>query len=312
MSYRVVEVVLDGGPTDLRETLVLLSIAESANDRGYAYPGVAMIARRSRISERHALRLIKRLAMDEWLTVLPNAEGPSKKQTAYELNLTKLQSRSACNSVGAQHPLQALVSRRPFQEKYPSDQMRSSDDILASRQVTSGGPSGDIPTDSILRNQRTIEPSKDSVFLRSSVLLNAAEPIPVASLSTRSIVQEAFDTFCSAVGKDPKLYTLTTQRRSVALDRAKERLRIHDGCLPTVRREFLQAISNLAASEFHSHNGCQDWTNQIFGSTDEFQRRLSWRPRGFVTSDGLGKSTNVLAYLRARRAASLEEVARGA
>ena len=69
MSYKVVAAVLDNGPADAIETLVLVAIAENANDAGYSFPGVATIARRSRRGERQVLRLIKKMAEEGWLFI---------------------------------------------------------------------------------------------------------------------------------------------------------------------------------------------------------------------------------------------------
>jgi len=90
VSYKVVAAVFDNGPADPTELLVLLAIAENANDAGHGFPGVATIARRARCCERHASRLIKKMAVGGWLVILPKSGGFGKKQTAYQLNLVKL------------------------------------------------------------------------------------------------------------------------------------------------------------------------------------------------------------------------------
>ena len=59
MSYRVVAAVLDFGPPDPMEALLLIAIAEYGNDLGYAWPGVEKLSRRCRRSYRQTLRLIQ-------------------------------------------------------------------------------------------------------------------------------------------------------------------------------------------------------------------------------------------------------------
>jgi hypothetical protein len=95
MSFEVVEKVLDNGPADRTETLLLVAIAEHADDDGYAWPGVEKIAHRTRCCKRQAIRLIKKLSLDGWIVTLPKSAGESKKVTAYQFNLTKIADRES-------------------------------------------------------------------------------------------------------------------------------------------------------------------------------------------------------------------------
>lgn len=61
MSYKVVELVFDYGPSDAIEKLLLVATAENADDAGYSWPGLEKLAHRSCRIRRHVIRLIKDL-----------------------------------------------------------------------------------------------------------------------------------------------------------------------------------------------------------------------------------------------------------
>lgn len=52
--------------------LVLLAIADHADDRGEAWPGIPRLALKSRLSERHVRRCLKTLESSLELAILPN------------------------------------------------------------------------------------------------------------------------------------------------------------------------------------------------------------------------------------------------
>jgi hypothetical protein len=58
MSNRVLNYVWDHSPSTGTELLVLLSLADQANDDGICWPSVRSLCRRSRIKRRHAQRII--------------------------------------------------------------------------------------------------------------------------------------------------------------------------------------------------------------------------------------------------------------
>ncbi len=161
MSYRRVEDVLDNGPADRTEELILVAIAENANDAGYGFPGVALIAHRARCGERHVLRLIKKIAVDGWLVTLPRAEGFGKKQTAFQLNLTKLAS-NVPHAAQIAHQKAERAQKKQFREDSHAAQIahEKSGDISPQSQVTFEAISGDISPLPILKNHEpSLEPS---------------------------------------------------------------------------------------------------------------------------------------------------------
>lgn len=92
MALNLVCAVLERGPSDLAETLVLLAIADSADkDSGEAWPSQATIARRARQTDRSVRNVLARLWRDGWLTweERKRANG-SRASNVYTLNLAKL------------------------------------------------------------------------------------------------------------------------------------------------------------------------------------------------------------------------------
>lgn len=75
MSIRVMSRVWDSSPSKGSELLLLLAIADFANDAGEAWPKTATLAEKVRMSERQVQRMIKALVADGQVRVRPNA-GP--------------------------------------------------------------------------------------------------------------------------------------------------------------------------------------------------------------------------------------------
>jgi hypothetical protein len=120
--------------------------------------------------------------------------------------------------------------------------------------------------------------------------------------SEKAAIGRLFHFYCEALGKDPARYTLTTAREKKALMRLQERRHMHGGDLQAAERDLSQAIENLAASEWHRANGHIDWTEQIFRSAEEFEKRLTWtQPQGETAN---GNRNFESRYDRAEREAA--------
>lgn len=92
MALNLVCAVLDRGPSDLAEMVVLLAIADSADkDSGEAWPSLPTVAARARQSVRSVHNVLARLRDGGWLTwenrVRPNG---SKTSNVYTVNLERL------------------------------------------------------------------------------------------------------------------------------------------------------------------------------------------------------------------------------
>ena len=67
MSIKLMAMVWESGPEDHAQKLVLLAIADHANDEGMAYPSMARIARKCSMTERGARAVIRKLESAGWL-----------------------------------------------------------------------------------------------------------------------------------------------------------------------------------------------------------------------------------------------------
>lgn len=75
MSIQVISRVLSGAPVGPVKTLLLVVMADFADDDGWCYPSVATLARKVRISERTVQRAMREMQADGLLDILENA-GP--------------------------------------------------------------------------------------------------------------------------------------------------------------------------------------------------------------------------------------------
>lgn len=69
MSIRIMAKVWDNGPEDRAELLVLLALADFANDEGRCWPSMSGIAQKARITERGAQKIVRRLEETGWLKI---------------------------------------------------------------------------------------------------------------------------------------------------------------------------------------------------------------------------------------------------
>lgn len=73
------------GPSDRTELLVLLDLADHANDAGIAFPGVERMAKRSRLSRRGTQKILRRLERGKWVIPIKHGCGRSNKN-GWQLN----------------------------------------------------------------------------------------------------------------------------------------------------------------------------------------------------------------------------------
>ncbi|WP_191569082.1 helix-turn-helix domain-containing protein [Paracoccus yeei] len=69
MSVEAMAWVWKNGPADPTERLVLLAIADHADDHGWCYPSMAGIAAKACVTERGARGIVRRLEAGGWVTV---------------------------------------------------------------------------------------------------------------------------------------------------------------------------------------------------------------------------------------------------
>ena len=75
MSIKAMNLVFSGGPSDAAEAFLMLAIADNADDKGRAFPGIALLAQKSRQSERNVMRVLRSLEIAGWLAVKRRAAG---------------------------------------------------------------------------------------------------------------------------------------------------------------------------------------------------------------------------------------------
>jgi Helix-turn-helix domain len=88
MSIKVATEVWKGSRHRSGNLLVLLALADHADDQGKAWPGIRLLARKARLSERHTRRCLTELVVGGEVEILPN-KAPSGR-TWYQIRLDKL------------------------------------------------------------------------------------------------------------------------------------------------------------------------------------------------------------------------------
>jgi len=88
MSIKVTTKVRQGSQHRSGNLLVLLALADHADDEGEAWPGISLLAREARLSQRHTRRCLNQLVPSGELQVLPN-QAPSGRNL-YKIRLDKL------------------------------------------------------------------------------------------------------------------------------------------------------------------------------------------------------------------------------
>jgi len=88
MSIKVSTEVWQGSRNKSGNLLILLALADHADDQGMAWPGVPLLARKARFSQRHTRRCLNQLVASGELEILPN-EAPSGR-TLYRIRLDQL------------------------------------------------------------------------------------------------------------------------------------------------------------------------------------------------------------------------------
>jgi hypothetical protein len=88
MSIKVSTEVWQGSRNNSGNLLVLLALADHADDQGKAWPGVPLLARKARLSERHTRRCLKHLLASGELEILPDP-APSGRAW-YQIRLDRL------------------------------------------------------------------------------------------------------------------------------------------------------------------------------------------------------------------------------
>jgi len=115
MSVKVMGLVWGAGPPAPADRLMLLAIADCADDTGLAWPGVDLLATKCCVGRRSAQRTIRRLEEDGWVTTTPGGGSRAGRRTGipnrYRINLERLNGATSTSPVTSTS--QGGVSRSP-------------------------------------------------------------------------------------------------------------------------------------------------------------------------------------------------------
>jgi Helix-turn-helix domain len=88
MSIRMMTAVWDGTPYEGGELLVLLALADWADDQGRCWPSVPSIAQKARMKERQVYNILRKLRADEIIHCEPG--GGRGHSTVYLIDIAKI------------------------------------------------------------------------------------------------------------------------------------------------------------------------------------------------------------------------------
>ena len=88
MSIKIASEVWEGSHHKSGNLLVLLALADHADAQGKAWPGIPLLARKARLSERHARRCLHQLITSGEVDILPDPAPSGGKW--YQIRLDRL------------------------------------------------------------------------------------------------------------------------------------------------------------------------------------------------------------------------------
>ena len=89
MSAKVCGLIWEVGPSDRMQRFVLLAIGDNASDDGFAYPGIALLAKKCLFTARYIMEAIQRLEAEGWVIVERRAHD--HKGNEYHIDVEKLE-----------------------------------------------------------------------------------------------------------------------------------------------------------------------------------------------------------------------------
>jgi len=234
--------------------IVLLALADWANDSGVCFPKIPAIARKSRLTPRQVHNIIKQFRDAGVLSIQPG--GGRGRSNSYRINSEKL----SVNLVSVKSEAETLKFATRNPEICDSAKSGLDPEVSAACTENRGGN----------RQEPSIEPS--------DISSNSAESDAPQSLDTA--LNETFSYYLSATGKNGKTYTFTPARRRKGVARLKECLTKTSNSLPKAVGLMKLAIDELAASDWHmgrdpKTNGKRycDWDGHLFKS---YERMEEW------------------------------------
>ena len=112
MAVKVLSKVWDGFPGGGSELLALLALADWSDDEGRCWPSVASIAKKIRLSEKQARRVVHSIIETGYLSVTDNLQGGATSRR-YQINLVMLSTPPVEGRAPAEVPNPSLVREAP-------------------------------------------------------------------------------------------------------------------------------------------------------------------------------------------------------
>lgn len=242
MSVKVMNLVFAAGPDDMAERFTLLTIADNADDSGFAFPGMPLIATKTCQSERNAIRIVNQLEVGGWIVVKRKSWGKGNKGNSYQINVAKLAASHDTVSPEKSHdkvsslPVKRAAKKATSKDSHDNTSPEISDDKSSNSQVTENKSqvtntsfSDDKSCIAILSNHQ--EPSTEP----SGGIISATIAPPVSDFDT-SATQLAAEMF--------RLLAIVTVPRTQIL--ASEAIRLQAESLKIAPKQSMLLIKRQA------------------------------------------------------------------
>jgi len=279
MSVRVMSLVWDHSPYFGGTLLVLLALADWADDAGYCWPKIAAIARKARLTERQVHNILSQLTTDNMISV--ERGGGRGKSNRYRLDLETLKHLS----------VKPTSSMKPVSVKSETETVKSATQ------------NSEICDSAIRKNRQEplLEPS----------------PAPTARHDQLHYAcREIWDHYLAAVGRKSETYTFTPLRKQKVAARLRECLAKTCDDFEKAVALMKAAVDALAASDFHMGRDPKtggkryiQFESHLFGTLERLEGWLDTaqnKPRkqtgGFVQLDLAPPAANPAAAAVLQRA----------
>ena len=111
MSIKVMSWVWDNGPKDPTERLMLLALADWADDSGSCYPSMVGIAEKTAVTERGARGIVRRLEASGWITI--KTGGGRGGKNVYRILMVKPGTRNPEPETGNEAETRNVTTQNP-------------------------------------------------------------------------------------------------------------------------------------------------------------------------------------------------------
>lgn len=165
--------VWKSAPYKQSDLLILLALADSANDEGVCWPSVATLARRGRVKDRQVRKVLSRLEDDGWLRRAERAG----RSTVYTVTVPEEERSHRTTSSTETVPQDHFEGGNgPTGPGVPQDR-----GVLQDRGGVSSRTGGGVPQDTQNHKEPSSEPSSSSSSVERSEGSEARKPTPIAT-----------------------------------------------------------------------------------------------------------------------------------